>query len=91
MSIAGTLEGIILEHYLASSMYAGKYDLHETRTKDERKKGRSKFKMLKLKPTFEVVKNRINFEKNGICDDEDKFEKLSEVEKEQRPMKIIRR
>lgn len=47
--------------------------------------------MLKLKPTFEAVKNRRNFEKNGICDDEDKFEKLSEVEKGRRPIKIIRR
>lgn len=46
--------------------------------------------MLKLKPTFEVVKNRRNFEKNGICDDKDKFEKLSEVEKGQRPIKIIK-
>lgn len=72
MSNAGTLEGIILEHCLASSVYAGKYDLHETRTKATRKKGRSKFKMLKLKPTFEVIK-------------------LSEVEKGQRPIKIIRR
>lgn len=38
LSIAGTLEGIILEHYLASSMYAGKYDLHETRTKTKERR-----------------------------------------------------
>lgn len=52
------------------------------------KKDRSKLKMLKLKPTLEVVKNKINPENNGICDEEEKF---PEGEKWQRPIKIIRR
>ena len=59
--------------------------------KATRKKDRSKLKMLKLKPTLEVVKNKINPENNGICDEEDKFEKFPEGEKGQRPIKIIRR
>ena len=38
LSIAGTLERIILEHYLASSMYAGKYDLHEPEPKAQERR-----------------------------------------------------
>lgn len=36
------------------------------------RKERTKLKMLKLKSTLEIVKSRIDTEKNGICNEENK-------------------
>lgn len=47
--------------------------------------------LTKLKSTLEVVKSRIDTEKNGICAEENRFGKLLEGDKGRKQIKITRK